>query len=59
MISCLPKCAPAPIYQNGPGGFGIGVTHAPKFGLLHFMTVDPTPQLIRQSANEQIYFIFF
>lgn len=30
-------------YQKGPGGFVVAVTHASDFGLLYFMTVDPTP----------------
>ena len=39
-------------YQEGPGGFVIAVTHAPGFGLLHFMTVDPAPQLMGQPASQ-------
>lgn len=42
-------------YQNGPGGFVIAVTHAPEFGLLYFMTVDPTSQLMSQPANQHTY----
>lgn len=34
--------------QNGPSGFVIAVTHASGFGLLHFVTVDPAPELVRQ-----------
>lgn len=33
-------------YQYGPGGFGIAVTHASRFGLLHLITLDPAPQLM-------------
>lgn len=40
-------------YQNGPGGFVIAVTHASGSGLLHFMAVDPTPQLMGQPANQR------
>lgn len=39
-------------YQNGPGGLVIAITHSPGFGQLHFMTVDPTPQLMSQPANQ-------
>lgn len=53
MFSGFPKHA-AVTYENGPGGFVIAVTHAPGFGLLHFMTVDPTPQLMGQPANQRI-----
>lgn len=33
----------------------IAVTHAPEFGLLYFMTVDPTSQLMSQPANQHTY----
>lgn len=39
-------------YHNGPGGLVIAVTHASGFGLLHFMTVDPAPQLMGQPDNQ-------
>ncbi len=52
MLSCVPK-PNAGTYQNGPGGFMIAVTHAPVFGLLHLMTVDPDPQFMGQPANQR------
>lgn len=39
-------------YQDGPRGFVTAVTHAPGFGLVHFMTVDPAPQLMGQPVNQ-------
>ena len=39
--------------QNGPSGFVIAVTHASGFGLLHFVTVDPAPELVRQPASQR------
>lgn len=39
-------------YQNGPSRFVVIVMYAPDFGLLHFMTVDPTPQLMGQPVNQ-------
>lgn len=53
VFSHFPKHA-AVTYQNGPGGFVIAVTCAPGFDLLHFMTVDPTPQLMGQPVNQRI-----
>lgn len=44
-------------YHNRPGGFGVAV--APRFGLLYFMTVDPTSQLMSQPANQYILLSFF
>lgn len=35
-------------FQNGPGGFVAAVTRTPGFGLLRYVTVDPTPQLMCQ-----------
>lgn len=38
-------------YQNRPGGFVVAVILSSRFGLLNFVTVDPTPQLMGQPAK--------
>lgn len=50
IVSSFPN-HPSVTYQNGPCGF-VTVNHTSGFGLLHFMTVDPTPQLMGQPANQ-------
>lgn len=45
-------------YQKGPGWFVVAVTHTPGFGLLHFMTVDPTPQFMGQPAQVKICWFY-
>lgn len=44
----------AATYQYGPSGFVIAVTGASRFGLLHFVTLDPASQLMGQSGNKVV-----